>query len=263
MGFFVPYDYAEIRHNYEPDFIVHLDNGTMLMLEIKGPGGRIYGEDEVKAKNAAARKWVSAVNNLGRYGQWLFDICEDLTQLRSIVERHAGDSGNLRPFRFVEPAPQNAWKTCVPLTTLKAAAGKFSEEQTVLDQVSEWFSEWITWEDPPRFERGMFVARVSGKSMEPKIPDGAYCLFRPPRAGSRQGRIVLVWHSGITDPYTDGQYTVKVYESEKRGDSETEWRHTRITLNPLNPSFDPIILEPQEEGEVRIVAEFVQAITPT
>ncbi|OHE89214.1 MAG: hypothetical protein A3G75_01090 [Verrucomicrobia bacterium RIFCSPLOWO2_12_FULL_64_8] len=260
IGLLVPYDYADIRHNYEPDFIVRLRNGTRLMLEIKGPKGRIHDEDRVPAKNAAARKWVSAVNNLGRYGQWVFDICEDLDQLRITVERHAGDDDNLRPFLFVEPTPQTIWKTCVPLTTLKAAAGRFSEEQTVLDQAGEWFSEWITWENPPRFERGMFVARVLGKSMEPDIPDGSYCLFRQPRGGSRQGRVVLVWHSGVSDPHTGGQYTVKVYESEKRGDSETEWRHTRITLKPLNPAFDPIVLEPQEEGQVRIIAEFVQVI---
>ena len=65
----------------------------------------------------------------------------------------------------------------------------------------------------------MFVARVQGKSMEPEIPDGAYCLFRQPRAGSRQGRRVLVWHSGINDPMTSGHYTLKVYTSEKATDA--------------------------------------------
>lgn len=39
--------------------------------------------------------------------------------------------------------------------------------------------------------RQVFAARVQDKSMEPEIPDGAYCLFRPPRPGSRQGRGVL------------------------------------------------------------------------
>jgi phage repressor protein C with HTH and peptisase S24 domain len=38
----------------------------------------------------------------------------------------------------------------------------------------------------------MFVARVAGKSMEPMIPDGAWCLFSAPVTGTRQGETVLV-----------------------------------------------------------------------
>jgi hypothetical protein len=64
----------------------------------------------------------------------------------------------------------------------------------------------------------------------------------------------------VSDPHTGGQYTVKIYDSEKRGDAETEWRHTRIILKPLNPSFDSIVLEPKEEGEVRVLAELVRVI---
>ncbi len=108
----------------------------------------------------------------------------------------------------------------------------------------------------------MFVARVRGKSMEPDIPDGAYCLFRPPAAGSRKDRTVLVWHSGVTGPHTGGQYTVKIYTSEKRGNKAGEWQHTRITLKPRNPAYEPIVLEPEEEGQVRIIADFVQVLPP-
>ena len=96
--------------------------------------------------------------------------------------------------------------------------------------------------------------------MEPKIPDGSYCLFQKPKAGSRQGKIVFVWHSGVNDPHTSGQYTVKVYESEKRGDKDMEWQHVQITLKPLNPEYSPIVLTPEKEGDVRIIAEFVQVI---
>ena len=39
---------------------------------------------------------------------------------------------------------------------------------------------------------GMFVAQVVGHSMEPGIPDGAYCLFASPVTGTRQGKTVLV-----------------------------------------------------------------------
>jgi type I site-specific restriction-modification system R (restriction) subunit len=42
-----------------------------------------------------------------------------------------------------------------------------------------------------RLRRGMFVARVEGRSMEPAIPDGALCLFSAPVEGTRQGKTVL------------------------------------------------------------------------
>ncbi len=164
------------------------------------------------------------------------------------------------PFRIVQPAAGRHWKDCVPLMTLKAAAGQFSGDQSLDPADPSWAESWITWEGQPKFTPGMFVAQVQGKSMEPDIPDGAYCLFRPPAAGSRAGRTVLVWHTGVTDGETNGQYTVKRYESEKTASPDASWQHVRITLKPRNPAFVPIVLEPTEEGQVRIIAEFVQVI---
>ena len=70
---------------------------------------------------------------------------------------------------------------------------------------------------------------------------------------------VLVWHRGVTDADTGGQYTVKVYESEKQVTAD-EWQHKRIVLKPLNPKYDPIELTPSAEGEVRVLAEFVEVV---
>lgn len=261
IGLLIPYEYEGHRHNYEPDFVVKLQNDRFVLLEIKGKAGRIHNEDQVLAKNAAARKWVVAVNNLGRFGQWVYEICEDISKLCIILEAHAGIAENFRPFRFVEPTEENIWNQYVPLTTLQVAAGKFSDDQeTLFSNITEEY-DWITWEDHPKFEKGMFVAKVQGKSMEPNIPDGAYCLFRSPRAGSRQGKTVLVWHAGITDPHTGGKYTVKVYESEKRGGEDGEWEHTRIILRPRNPDYSPIVIEEAAEDEIRIIAEVVEVIT--
>ena len=52
----------------------------------------------------------------------------------------------------------------------------------------------------------MFVAQVRGKSMEPVIPDGAYCLFRPAPQGSRNGLRVLVMDEGGAP--NGGHYTL-------------------------------------------------------
>jgi hypothetical protein len=96
--------------------------------------------------------------------------------------------------------------------------------------------------------------------MVPLIPSGSWCLFKPPRAGGREGRVLLVWHSGISDLHTGGQYTVKKYHSEKCFDPDGGWQHLRIELRPLNPAYQPIVLEPREEGEVRVLAEFVKVL---
>ena len=110
-----------------------------------------------------------------------------------------------------------------------------------------------------RLRPGMFIAQVVGKSMEPAIPDGAYCLFRAPVEGTRQGKTVLVQLRSTTDPETSQRYTVKRYESEKakKGDS---WRHTRITLKPVNPAFEAIVLTGADEQQLQVVAELVEVI---
>ena len=119
-----------------------------------------------------------------------------------------------------------------------------------------------------RLRPGMFVARIVGRSMEPAVPDGAHALFRAPVEGTRQGKTVLVRLRGTTDPETGARYTVKRYESEKAGDEEGggagdggAWTHTKITLKPLNPDFDPIVLTGADEGEAAVVAELVEVVS--
>ncbi len=59
----------------------------------------------------------------------------------------------------------------------------------------------------------MFVAWVSGAAMEPLIPDGSWCLFRPCPAGSREGRIVLVQFVSLSAGENGDRFTVKKYHS--------------------------------------------------
>lgn len=265
LGFVVHYDYGVKTRQYLPDFVVRLTNGTLLVLEIKGVGGEIHEPDVVNAKNAAAHKWVKAVNNAKQYGTWVFDICRNISELRGMLAKHAGAEekvdATVLPFRVVQrPRREDLFRTCVPLTSLRAAAGYWSEEQTSLDGIAECANEWITYDTNTRFEPGMFVARVKGHSMEPLIPDNSYCLFRPTPGGTRQGRKVLVWHEGATDPETGGQYTVKEYSSRKEQNEDGELEHTKIILSPLNLSYEPIELTPEHEGQVRVLAEFVEVV---
>ena len=161
------------------------------------------------------------------------------------------------PFRprTVEPASEERYVTCVPLVPLRAAAGAFSDPQYIEDGDFEW----VEVASIHRLRKGMFVAQVVGKSMEPTIPDAAWCLFRAPVEGTRQGKIVLVQLRDAIDPDTDQRYTVKRYQSEKAeaGDS---WRHVKITLKPVNPDFEPIVLTGADDGELQVIAELVDVL---
>jgi type I restriction enzyme R subunit len=155
----------------------------------------------------------------------------------------------------IEPTVEERYVTCVPLVPLKAAAGAFGDPQHVPD---EGF-EWVAVETRRRLRPGMFVAQVVGKSMEPAIPDGAYCLFAAPVEGTRRGKTVLVQLRDAIDPESGERYTVKRYESKKakKGDS---WRHEKITLKPVNSDFKSIALTGADEGQLQVVAEFVEVL---
>lgn len=190
-------------------------------------------------------------------------------EIDEVIERHGGwpaafqtaeatvAPAKVIPFRprSVDPKPEERYVTCVPLVPLKAAAGAFGDPQHIEDDSFEW----VAIESSHRLRKGMFVAQVVGKSMEPAIPDGAYCLFRAPVEGTRQGKTVLVQLREATDPETGQRYTIKRYESEKAtmGDS---WRHDRISLKPTNSEFEPIVLTGEDDGQMRVLAEFVEVL---
>ncbi len=160
--------------------------------------------------------------------------------------------------RIVQPGPEDRYVTCVPFVPLKAAAGAFGDPQHIEDE--NW--DWAEIKSKHRLRPGMFVAQVVGKSMEPAIPDGSYCLFAAPVEGSRQGKTVLVQLRDAIDPETGERYTVKRYGSEKVAADDT-WRHSRITLKPVNPQFDSIELSDTEEAQVQVIAECIEVLENT
>ena len=140
--------------------------------------------------------------------------------------------------------------THLPLYSLAVAAGKFLENQEVSED---------GWEEAPpdlRLTPELFVAKIVGRSMEPRIPDGSLCVFRQGVTGSRQGRLVLVEQLGGG---ANDRYTVKRYASEKAQREDGTWSHEKITLEPLNPEFEAWTLDPEEE-KFRILAEFVRVL---
>ena len=170
--------------------------------------------------------------------------------------RGGADALRRANLRLVVPTPGERYRTCVPLVPLEAAAGGFSDPH---DSLSEWDREWVALNTRRTIREGMFVARVVGRSMEPRIPDGSYCLFAHPVTGSREGRTVLVSMRDDIDPETGERFTVKRYRSQKTED-ENGWRHIEITLEPLNPAFGPITITTDDGGALEVVAELVEVL---
>lgn len=158
------------------------------------------------------------------------------------------------PFHRVEPLDSEKYAICIPLLTLKAAAGLFGAGQDVEPEA------WVVPNTTRRLRKGMFVAQVVGKSMEPEIPDASYCLFAGPVEGSRTGRVVLAQHRSIADPETGGQYTVKRYETPTAARKEGTVRAGEIRLKPRNPGFAPIVLQGIDEQDVAVIAEVVEVL---
>jgi SOS-response transcriptional repressor LexA len=153
-----------------------------------------------------------------------------------------------------------AFVTHLPRYTLAVAAGKFLDNQEVTAE---------GWEEAPadlKVSPQMFVARIAGRSMLPRIPDGSLCVFRQGVVGSREGRLVLVeaLGRGVNDRYTVKRYhSVKTEgageTSSEQTSPDTTWTHQRITLQPLNPEFEAWDLNP-EDDRYRIIAEFVRVL---
>ena len=137
----------------------------------------------------------------------------------------------------------------------------FSDEQSVPENPED-----ITWVELPdvfRPIKDLFISQVVGESMNRRIPNGAWCLFRQFPSGTRQGRVVIVQHRDIHDPETGGQYTVKVYESEKTVSPDGSWDHRSIRLRPdsNDPDFEPIDITAEQSDELSVIAELIAVLS--
>lgn len=175
----------------------------------------------------------------------------------SIHDRGRLRSINQKMKRVVGPEDpairRKEFHSFVPLYSLKAAAGGFSATQEVEPE------GWVELSESAGGDRQLFVARVMGRSMEPRIRSGDYCLFRANPPGTRQGKVVLVQYRGEADPETGGAYTVKYYTSAnvQKGSKSRK----QITLSPLNPEFEAIVLNPEDPGDFRVIAEVIDVLS--
>ncbi len=161
-----------------------------------------------------------------------------------------------QPFRRLASEKVRPFRNAVPLYSLKAAAGRFGAQQEVEPE------DWVVPLGRTRPGKGLFVAQVVGDSMRRRIPSGAYCLFRHPVAGSRNGRVLLAQHRQIHDPDHGGRYTVKVYRGRKQRAGAEDGPTVEVRLEPDTDvrGYRPIVLRGLEEGELALIAELVEVL---
>ncbi|MBK8187450.1 MAG: DUF2075 domain-containing protein [Cellvibrio sp.] len=143
----------------------------------------------------------------------------------------------------------------VPIFDISAAAGNFSSLQNIQE------CDWVELPDEFATREGMFVIRVIGESMNRRIPNGSWCLFKANPGGTRNGKVVLVQHHEISDPDNAGSFTVKIYHSEKRqigGHLVNE----RVILSPDTTSFgySDIVIKGDSLAEFRVIGELVAVL---
>lgn len=264
-GFSLTYYENNRPRQYFPDFIVSVrgedEREVWWLAETKGEI-----RPNTALKREAAELWCEKMTE-AKQGVWrhlfvqqrqfersIASGVQSFTELADAVQKRRAEP-QLRLVALEEArVKREAFKTLLPLYSLKAAAGYFGNSEAVEPE------GWLEADGVGKLDDRMFVARAVGRSMEPRIYDGDWCVFRANPVGSRQGKIVLAQYRGPADPETGGSFTVKRYSSEKVAEPDGGWQHNKITLAPLNPEFQPIVLTAEFEDEVKVVAEFIAVL---
>ena len=254
-----------------PDLIVrngvlqtHADKRSKMDSSIKGYK-KLLKEDAADAQKRAAEIIKNTYRTLmtrGRKGCFVYSVDPETNRYLTDAALGAtvGEAAPVielvppLPFRILEEYELERYVNAVPIFDLQIAAGAFSEEQ--------WIDEckWAELPDPFVAKKGFFLAKVVGESMNKRIPNGSWCVFKTSPEGSRQGKVVLVQHRKIQDP-DSGQFTVKIYDSKKIA-FEDSWRHERIILRPdsRESGFKEIVLHQDDAAELKVIGEFVAVV---
>ena len=83
LGFQVYYLYNGEVKRYIPDFLIRLNNGVNLILEVKG---RFSEQDKVKRE--ALMNWCLAVNGTNEFGIWCCNVSQSPVDVDGIVEQY-------------------------------------------------------------------------------------------------------------------------------------------------------------------------------
>lgn len=145
------------------------------------------------------------------------------------------------------PAPKNA----VPVYSLAAAAAHLAGDAV----------ERLAWAVVPgRAASGAgrrFLAQTAGRSMDPPIPEGAWCLFDAGLSGPIEGCVALVHHRDLRAPETHGPYAVR-----RIGGVEVTAAGVVVRLEALAARGRPLRVRLGALDELRALAALVRVVAP-
>lgn len=142
-------------------------------------------------------------------------------------------------------------KGTVPVYDLAAAAGPAGEASDTPTVIA-----WAAPSSSKRRTAGLFLAQARGTSMEPLIPDGAWCIFRQTVAPPLLGRVVLV----RTDDTSIGD--VGVFQVKRIGALELDDGGIRVRLDSANRDQPATEIRAAGEAEVQLLGEFIEVVKP-
>lgn len=213
--------------------------------------------------NAYFKELIGSVHEGIEDSEQLAPVHNKVVASQEVISTFPGLTLRVLNAREVKP-----YQNSVPIYDLAIAAGQFSGSQVVheapkdgdIGAIEQY--DWVELPEAFRPQPGLFVAKVVGESMNRRIPNGSWCLFKLAPGGTRQGKVVLVQHRDIDDVDTGGHYTIKVYESEKSSHDDGGWQHKRIILKPETtaPGYGSIVLNGEEAGELKVIAELVAVL---
>jgi type III restriction enzyme len=201
VGYGIDYAWQGFSAQYFPDFVARAKLGALhhnIVIEVKG---RLDDRDRAKAQRGREYAALLAEHDPRREPWHYVMLIEngDLNradiawwegrsrlQIADLLDRHetlplvpTGFLGDVRPFEIATGVPASArHKEAVPVLSLAAAAGRFGGTQVVETQEA-----WAWLPRPRKHDTHLFVAQIQGRSMEPGVPDGSWCLFRAFPAG--------------------------------------------------------------------------------
>lgn len=81
LNFEIPYMFQGVVHKYRPDFLIKLENGNNLIVEVKGVETQ---QDQVKWGYLA--EWVQAVNEYGGFGKWDWGVASEPNEILNLLK---------------------------------------------------------------------------------------------------------------------------------------------------------------------------------
>lgn len=153
----------------------------------------------------------------------------------------------------VSSAREDLGSFALPVVDLQASASRFAGAAAV--QVRAWV---VLADGGLPAGEGRFIAQVQGRSMEPRVPSGALCLFRGPVTGNPEGKLVLVQLRQASDPETGGAYALKRIGAL----SLRSGGGFRVRLESLNPDVPAFTVDVEQPSDLVFLAELERVLVP-